>query len=57
MNKHNKPTIPATEAWQEMQRLLDSEMPVINNNQKHGNNKSPFILLLLIIVDYRHFRI
>ncbi len=50
MNKQNRTTITATEAWQQMQRLLDSEMPVNNNNEKPGNNKSASILLLVLLI-------
>lgn len=48
MSKQNKPPIQASEAWQEMQRLLDSEMPVSNKN--NGNKKITSILLLLLLI-------
>lgn len=43
------PSVPAAKAWQDMQRILDKELPVNNANPNRKKRTSTILLLLLLI--------
>ena len=43
------PSVPAAKAWQDMQRILDKELPV-NNANPNGKKRKYTILLLLLLI-------